>query len=137
MTFPEFDKLMDEVYSQLKGMRETKGKEYANHDTDRLANFKEIAKEIGISSEAVLLVYSEKHGRAIKHYCKTGKTHSTESIQGRIKDRILYDFLLLGLIEDRAKSPRSERHERRIKSPTRIPMAKTRISFGAKRKKLK
>ena len=103
MTFPEFDSLMDHYYSKMKQMRVTKGKEYANHDTDRLANFKEIAKELGVSPETVLLVYSEKHGRAIKNYCKTGKSYSEESIKSRITDRILYDFLLLGLIEDKEK----------------------------------
>jgi len=100
MTFPEFDSLMDRYYQKMVEMRKTKGKEYANSDTDRLANFKDIAKEIGIAPEAVLLVYSKKHGRAIDNYCKTGTSHSEESIKGRITDRILYDFLLLGLIED-------------------------------------
>jgi len=101
MTFPEFDSLMDRYYRKMVQIRKTKGKEYANHDTDRLANFKEIAAELGLAPEQVLLVYSEKHGRAIKSYCKTGKTYSEESIKGRITDRILYDFLLLGLIEDK------------------------------------
>jgi len=104
MTFPEFDSLMDKYYQKMVSMRSTKGKEYANHDTDRLANFKEIAQEIGISPEAVLLVYSKKHGRAIDNYCKTGNSYSEENIKGRITDRILYDFLLLGLIEDKEKS---------------------------------
>jgi hypothetical protein len=101
VTFPEFDKLMDRYYSKMVEMRRTKGKEYANSETDRLANFKDIAKELGLTPEAVLLVYSKKHGRAIDNYCKTGTSHSEENIKGRITDRILYDFLLLGLIEDK------------------------------------
>ncbi len=112
MTFPDFDKLMDRYYQKMVEMRATKGKEYANHDTDRLANFKEIALEVGISPQAVLLVYSKKHGRAIDSYCKRGKTYSEESIKSRITDRILYDFLLLGLIEDEENETRDSGRNR-------------------------
>ncbi len=101
MTFPEFDSLMDRYYQKMVELRKTKGKEYANSKTERLANFKDIGKEIGLSPEQVLLCYSKKHGRAIDNYCKTGTSLSEEDIKGRITDRILYDFLLLGLIEDR------------------------------------
>jgi hypothetical protein len=48
MTFPEFDKVFDDLIVQCRLMRDTKGKEYANKETDRLANFKEIANELGV-----------------------------------------------------------------------------------------
>lgn len=101
MTFEQFEKLTEEIFDQIRKMRDTKGKEYANSQIDRLANFKDTAAELGLRPEQVLLVYSEKHGRAIKNYCKHGKSFSTESIEGRILDRIVYDFLLIGLIRDK------------------------------------
>ena len=101
MTFKNFNSLTESVFDKIREIANTKGKEYANDETDRLANFKDIAKEIGISPLQVLLVYSKKHSRAIDNYCKSGGvSHSNESIESRILDRIVYDFLLLGLVED-------------------------------------
>lgn len=121
MTFPDFDKMMDRYYAKMVEMRKTKGKEYANSETDRLANFKEIAKEVGVSPELVLIIYSKKHSRAIDSYCRTGKTHSVESIQGRITDRILYDFLLLGIVEDKE----NERGTKKPRGFVTSPVSKT------------
>lgn len=100
MTFETFDKLFDSVVAELRTLRDSKGKEYANNDQDRLANFKEIAKELGVSPLAVISIYTKKHSRAIDSYCKRGQVFSNENIQSRIKDRIMYDLLLLGLVED-------------------------------------
>lgn len=100
MTFPEFDKLVEETFEKIRVLMNTKGKEYANSETERLANFKEIAEESGVSPLAVLNIYVSKHTRAISNYCKTGASKSNETIESRILDRIVYDFLLLGLIED-------------------------------------
>jgi hypothetical protein len=48
MTHEEFNLIFDELIEKCRGMRNTKGKEYANNDSDRLANFKDIAQELGV-----------------------------------------------------------------------------------------
>jgi hypothetical protein len=48
MNFQEFDKTFDDLIAKCRVMRDTKGKEYANTETDRLANFKDIANELGV-----------------------------------------------------------------------------------------
>jgi hypothetical protein len=48
MTHEEFNKIFDDLIEKCRGMRNTKGKEYANNDSDRLANFKDIAQELGV-----------------------------------------------------------------------------------------
>jgi hypothetical protein len=78
-------------------MRDTKGKEYA-HDTDRFANFRRLADELGLKDYQVAWVYTKKHLDSIASYMKTGKTFSAESIHGRIVDAITYLTLISGMI---------------------------------------
>lgn len=98
MTFPEFDASMDALFADCRKMKSGKGKEYANSD-DRLANFKEIGASLGISAQAVCMIYLEKHMRSIKSYVKTGEVLS-EPVRGRIVDAITYLALLNGIIEE-------------------------------------
>ena len=100
MTFLRFEELQSELHEKIRAMTSTKGREYANSTVDRLANFKDVADELGLTPEQVLLVYLKKHMRSIDSFCKNGETFS-ESIQSRIVDAILYLELLAGLIEDR------------------------------------
>lgn len=100
MTFEHFNELQANLHTQVLSMTTTKGKEYANSDVDRLANFKEVAKEIGITPKQVLLVYLKKHMRSIESYVKNDRTYSNEKIEGRIIDAILYLELLAALIAD-------------------------------------
>jgi hypothetical protein len=100
MTFQQFDKFQEDLLKEVVKMKDTKGKEYANSE-DRFANFNRLAPRLGISNLAVCLVYLTKHMDAIESYCKTGKTHSTESIQGRIVDAITYLTLLAGMIDQK------------------------------------
>lgn len=110
MTFEDFDKLTDELISEIKKMRDTKGKEYANNDADRLANFKEIAADmrtkLGANVRAidVWYIYCFKHIRAIESFIKNGIELSDETIRGRFVDTLTY--LILGyalLVDERPK----------------------------------
>jgi hypothetical protein len=103
MTFTEFDTLLESMFDEMRAMSTGKGIEYANNDADRLANFKEIANEIGVSAEVVCYVYMMKHMRAIASYVKCGKVHSGEGIEGRIRDAQLYLALLNGLIVEKQR----------------------------------
>lgn len=104
MTFQDFDDLTERVFAQIREMRDTKGKEYAGKPTarvnDRFANFNRLAAKLGIDRKMVWACYSTKHGDAIDSFIRDGQTYSTETIQGRIIDRLVYDLLLLGMLEE-------------------------------------
>lgn len=99
MTFEEFDKLTEDILAKVRTIRDTKGREYAR-DQDRLANFKEIAYEVGITPLQTWFVHFEKHMRSIKSYVRTERVFSDEGIEGRIVDTITYLLLLYGLIKE-------------------------------------
>lgn len=88
-------------------MGEEKGVSYANSETDRLANFKGIAADLGTTPEVILMVYLGKHLRSIHHWVKTGATpdgdlnvHS-DGIAGRIADATNYLDLLYAMMRER------------------------------------
>ncbi len=99
MTFPEFEKFQDALWDQVKHMRDTKGKEYANSE-NRFANFDRLAEQLGLTNVQVGWVYTTKHLDAIAQYCRTQKQHSSEGIMGRIVDAITYLTLIAGMIEE-------------------------------------
>ena len=66
---------------------------------DALSNFKDAAYRLGLTPEQVWSVYADKHWQAIMTFCGKGQVES-EPIEGRLRDVILYSFLLLGLIEE-------------------------------------
>lgn len=98
MTREEFDTLRDRMYQDICFINEKKGKDYAGSE-DALKNFKEVAKRTGLTPKEAWLVYFTKHMMAIETFIRNGQVES-EPIEERIKDAILYLFLLHGLIED-------------------------------------
>lgn len=89
----EFEKMME--------ISATKGVEYANDDHDANNNFKEIGKQLSMTPEQVLWVYVKKHLQAVESYLRRGSVLSNEPIEGRIHDIILYNFILLSLLEEK------------------------------------
>lgn len=81
------------VHEHLVELSSTKGLEYAGTD-DVLANFMRLSGTLKISPEMVLWVYLTKHLDAIASWVATNETYSTEPIQGRIDDALLYLVLL-------------------------------------------
>jgi hypothetical protein len=111
MTFDEFDKIAEQIVTQVRRMRETKGREYSQ-TADRFDNFNRLAARLNLPRNKVLLVYLTKHLDAIESYVQNGRTCSSEPIFGRIVDAITYLMLLGGMIaEDEAQS----------RTPTRPP----------------
>jgi hypothetical protein len=108
MTFPEFDALCDSNLQEVLQMRNTKGKEYAR-SADRLANFKRIADEMGITPAQVAWVYLAKHLDGIKYRIQNGATESNETTHSRIIDALTYLLLIDGLLveelEEESKDP--------------------------------
>ena len=96
MTYEAFDELFDGLIAECRGMRDTKGPEYAG-TKDRLANFKEQATDYGVSPMVVCGIFKKKHEQAIASYIR-GEYRGSEPIRGRIIDAIVYNALLLGLI---------------------------------------
>lgn len=103
MTFMDFDKYFDQLIGKCRGMRDTKGKEYAN-STDRFANFDRLADTLNLTRLQIAQVYLQKHLDSINHYIKTG-TEGAEPIEGRFVDAITYLSLMAGMVnEDRTAS---------------------------------
>lgn len=82
-----------------------KGADYAGDD-DVCANFKHHAELLGLTPEQIWAVYAGKHWDAIVTYCREGQVES-EPIDGRIRDVIVYCFLLLAMVRDREASDSS------------------------------
>jgi hypothetical protein len=102
MTRDEFLALLEEIHQEIVGLNKTKGHDYAG-DEDALSNFKEMGRVADLPPERIWQVYAGKHWAAIMTYCKEGQVQS-EPIEGRIKDLILYGYLLLGLVKEKERT---------------------------------
>lgn len=99
MTREEVGKVMDAVFEECRGLRAAGQKEYAHREENAFANFERVAERLGLSREAVLLVYAEKHMDGIHAYIK-GHRSQRESVTGRINDMIVYLCLLRGMVQE-------------------------------------
>lgn len=95
MVREEFQRIMGEVYDEIVGLNNTKGHDYAG-DQDALRNFKSAADRLSLTPYQIWSVYGDKHWSAIMTFAAEGDVKS-EPIEGRIKDCILYLFLLYAL----------------------------------------
>jgi len=94
MTFKEYDLITRKFMDDTLKMGEGKGREYAN-SSDRLDNFKRIAKQTGTTPEIVAMVYATKHWDSINWAIKN---KNYKDIDGRIADVINYLLLLRAII---------------------------------------
>jgi hypothetical protein len=99
MTHSEFDDYQNIILRKVVGMRDTKGKEYANSE-NRFGNFDRVAAELDLTNIQVAWVYTKKHLDGIASFCRTQRELS-EPIEGRIVDAIVYLTLIAGMIEER------------------------------------
>jgi hypothetical protein len=99
MTFDEFDAYTEVMLKQVRHMRDSKGKEYANSE-DRFDNFNRLERRLQQDRLKIALVYFTKHLDSIESYVRNGRTYSNEGIQGRIVDAITYLLLIGGMIEE-------------------------------------
>ena len=95
----DFEDLVKAARVRQDGLLTVKGADYTRHDPDRLSNFKNNAKGIGLTPEQVWAVYFMKHIDAIMSYVKTGKLES-EALTGRLDDAINYLYLFEALVKD-------------------------------------
>lgn len=104
MKHADFDKIVNKTIAGIQALQKVKGGEYAT-DSDRLANFKRNAINLGLKPEQVWAVYAGKHWDAIQTFVRDmaeGKEDRprSESIEGRIDDLIVYLLLFKGLLVD-------------------------------------
>lgn len=100
----QFGRMMQADFEALQELAQTKGQDYSGKE-DRLASFKQLASDLGLTPEQVWGVFAGKHWTAIMTFVREGDVAS-EPIEGRIHDLILYGFLLLAMVrEERSLNP--------------------------------
>jgi len=103
MTPEEFrTTIMEPMLNDAKAIIKAKGNDYTD-DGDFLYNFKNAAKEAGVTTLQAWYIYTFKHWCAIRTYIQDGQVES-EDIHERIKDVINYMLLLAGIITE-SKEP--------------------------------
>lgn len=97
MTLEEFNIIIKERIIKIQQVLQSKGKEYALKDTDRLENFKISGRMQGKSAEQALLGYFFKHLTSLITMVEI-EAYSTEKVDEKIGDMINYLILLEALI---------------------------------------
>jgi len=92
MTSRNFELFAGDKLNKCLGLLFKKNKDYTVND-DALSNFKELAKEMGVSPLKIWYQYVWKHFAAIRTFVKDGKVES-EGISSRFTDMI--NYMLLG-----------------------------------------
>ena len=99
-----FEKLWNNAVSHSYKLMVEKGAEYA-HGRDRLDNFRRNGAALGMSKEAVLMIYAGKHWDALQSYVRAGNNSiSSEKITGRVLDLINYMYLFLAMLDENGES---------------------------------
>ena len=90
---------MMEKFKEIQETRAAGQVEYANVG-NAFANFTSLSRELDIGPEHILWVYAMKHKDGIASFLRGNKSQR-EDVTGRIKDLIVYMFLLWAMIEDK------------------------------------
>lgn len=85
--------------TEIMPTRENGQKEYSGGEDNAFGNFQRLAKELSLDQKQVLWVYAMKHKDGIASYLN-GHTSQREDVTGRLKDLIVYLFLLWCMIEE-------------------------------------
>jgi len=102
MTIIQRQDIISGIFSQVKDMAISKGKDYSSKE-DSLANFKRNAERLGLTKYQVWLVYFNKHIDAINNsirYNPDAPEVSSEPLEERIIDAITYLTLFKCLLEE-------------------------------------
>lgn len=99
MTREEMRAFMEEtIFPELMQVRKDGQREYAG-GIDAFGNFNRLSQELDVDRKKILWVYAMKHKDGIASYLN-GNTEQRDSVQGRIKDLIMYLMLLWGMTEE-------------------------------------
>ena len=99
-----FNKLVEAARIRQDGILKVKGHDYSG-EVDRVANFKRVGENLGITPATALAVYMHKHWDSIMTFVREGKVQS-EPIVGRLDDMHNYLYLLEGLIKEETPTVR-------------------------------
>ena len=102
MTQKELSEFVERFFTDQKMIIVSKGTSYSgatNEVEDRLANFKRIASELGVSPLFVWFVYFKKHVDAVCTYVRCGQ--ESEPIRSRFLDLAGYALLGAALVEEK------------------------------------
>ena len=102
MTSKQLEDLSELLLGSAKEVMFKKNQDYSKikGGGDALSQFKETAKDLGVSPLAVWYVYAKKHWSAIQAYVKNNGVVESEPIEERMVDMINYILLLNGLLID-------------------------------------
>lgn len=102
MTNSEFNELIDKALSIVRQKLTDKRVEYNPNESDRFENFRESARRHGTTPLKIALGYQNKHTDVIESWINNPGTLPTDKglIYEKLTDRIAYDLIILGLIED-------------------------------------
>lgn len=94
------DHLFAARFTECMEILRRKNADYSQNEQkrDRVAAFKRIARDVGISTRQAWAVFAQKHWGAIMRYVKDGFVES-EPLDGRINDMINYLVLLGAIVE--------------------------------------
>src|SRR5574341_1277679 len=98
MNDQDFKKIRKEFDEMATRELDDRGPSYAE-DEDRLANFKVLGHELGITAMQVLMVYLKKHMRSIERYVRDGHQTSGGVITNFVGVRNYLD-LAVALMKD-------------------------------------
>ena len=93
-----FDRFFEHMIQEVKETRDCGQKEYAK-DGNVFEDFSQTAKLTGSSQAAVLYTFLNKHMRGIASWIR-GHKSQREDVTGRIKDAIVYLYLLWAMVEE-------------------------------------
>lgn len=100
MTREQMRQFMEQIFKDQILSTYTAGqREYARDQEDAFANFQRIAADMGLDQKVVLWTYLMKHRDGVAAYIN-GHQSQREPVTGRLKDMIVYLFLLWGMIEE-------------------------------------
>lgn len=106
-TNEQWSRLLEKTIKSITSLASIKGGEYSG-DLDRLKNFRDGGRDIGLPIEKILWVYANKHWDSITTYVKeidstlNGRPRS-EPISGRADDLIVYLILFKAMLEERGE----------------------------------
>lgn len=94
----EFNKFLSDKMTEITLTNQSGQSEYALSQ-DAFDNFNRLAAELEMDRKSVLMVYFSKHRDGVISFLK-GHVSQREPVDGRIKDMIVYLFLLWGMVEE-------------------------------------
>lgn len=104
MTLEEFAEYRKQLDDMCSGILKSKGRAYTRGSNDKLANFKQTAHDLGITTELAWAVYFHKHLDSIMHYVKNNE-EGPEGITENIKDARNYLDLFYAILVEQGKVP--------------------------------